>query len=271
MTGASGFVGSSLCAALSEKGHQVSRLSLKRSGTHVELGGAAVVVHLAAVVHKRAATSARFKRVNVELTHSVGRAAVAIGARMVFVSSVKVHGDESQQPLRGSSPLAPADHYALSKVEAEAALRSITGLQLVVLRPPLVYGPNVRANFLMLLNAIAWRLPLPLARVRNRRSFVYVGNLADAIMRCMHHPRAVGGTYLVSDGAALSTPALCSAIGAALDRPARFFAFPPALLPRALAGSLEIDDSDLRTQLDWRAPFSLEEGLRATAHWYRSR
>ena len=252
-------------------GHEVRALSLRESGVPVDLAGAAAIVHLAAVVHRRGATRVSFEQVNVDLTRSVGRAAAAVGARMVFVSSVKVHGEESPRALTESSPLAPADDYSRSKAQAEAALRSIAGLQLVVLRPPLVYGPEVKANFLMLMKAIARGLPLPLALVSNRRSFVYIGNLADAILRCLDHPRAVGHTYLISDGAALSTPALCRAIGAALAHRAHFFPFPPDWLPGPLSRSLEVDDRALRTQLDWRAPFSMEEGLRATADWYRSR
>jgi nucleoside-diphosphate-sugar epimerase len=246
-------------------------LSLRRSDAPLYLAGARVVVHLAARVHRRGAARASFERSNVELTRSVGRAAAAAGARMVFVSSVKVHGDESADALRESSPLAPADDYAWSKAEAEAALRSIPGLQLVVVRPPLVYGPGVKANFLMLMKAIARGIPLPLAAVRNRRSFVYVGNLVDALMRCIDEPRAVGRTYLVSDGVPLSTPALCRALGGALGRAPRLFPFPPAWLPRPLSGSLEVDDRALRSELGWLAPFSAEEALRATAAWYRNR
>jgi nucleoside-diphosphate-sugar epimerase len=134
-----------------------------------------------------------------------------------------------------------------------------------------VYGPHVKANFLALMKPIGRGIPLPLASIQNRRSLVYVGNLADAILRCIADPRAVGRTYLISDGMALSTPALCRAIGGALGRPARLFPFPPRLLPGPLSRSLEVDDRALRTELGWRAPFSLEEGLRATADWYRSR
>lgn len=205
----------------------------------------------------------------MELTRAVARAAAAAGARMVFLSSVKVHGEHSSAPLAESAPLAPADHYARSKAHAEVELRSIAGLQLVVLRPPLVYGPGVKANFLMLMKAIARGIPLPLALVSNRRSFVYVGNLVDAILSCIADPRALRRTYFVSDGASLSTPALCRAIGKALGRPARLFPFPPAWLPGPLAQSLEVDDSALRTELGWRVPFSADEALRETARWYR--
>lgn len=271
VTGASGFIGSALCAALSRAGREVLTLSLRRSDTPLYLAGARAVVHLAALVHRRGAKGASFYEANVELTRSVGRAAAAAGARMVFVSTVKVHGEASTRPLRESEPLAPAGDYAQSKAQAEEVLRAIPGLQLAVLRPPLVYGPGVKANFLMLMTAIARGIPLPLASVVNRRSFVYVGNLVDALMRCIDEPRAVGRTYLVSDGAPMSTPALCRGIGAALGRAPRLFPFPPKWLPGPLSGSLEVDDSALRSELGWRAPFSVEEGLRATVDWYRSR
>jgi nucleoside-diphosphate-sugar epimerase len=271
VTGASGFIGSALCAALSAAGREVLALSVRRSDTPLYLAGARTVVHLAALVHRRGATGASFYEANVELTRSVGRAAAASSARMVFVSTVKVHGEESARALKESDPLAPAGDYARSKAQAEAELRAIPGLQLVVLRPPLVYGPGVKANFLTLMQAIARRVPLPLAAVRNRRSFVYVGNLVSALVRCIDEPRAVGRTYLVSDGAPISTPALCRAIGAALGRPAHQFPFPPAWLPRPLSGSLELDDGALRAELGWHAPFSAEAALRATADWYRNR
>lgn len=271
VTGASGFIGSALCAALSRAGREVLTLSLRRSNTPLYLAGARAVVHLAALVHRRGAKGASFYEANVELTRSVGRAAAAAGARMVFVSTVKVHGEESTRALRESEPLAPAGDYARSKAQAEEVLRAIPGLQLAVLRPPLVYGAGVKANFLMLMTAIARGIPMPLASVVNRRSFVYVGNLVDALLRCIDDPHAVGRTYLVSDGAPMSTPALCRGIGAALGRAPRLFPFPPKWLPGPLSRSLEVDDSALRGELGWRAPFSAEEALRATADWYRSR
>jgi UDP-N-acetyl-alpha-D-quinovosamine dehydrogenase len=186
---------------------------------------------------------------------------------MAFLSSVKVHGEASDQPFKESSPLAPRDAYGESKARAEDALRAIPGLNLLVLRPPLVYGPGVKANFLALMAAIARGLPLPFAAIRNRRSLVYVGNLVDAIERGL----TASGTFLLSDGTPRSTPELCRALAVALGRAPRMFAFPPSLLPRKLAGSLELDDSAIRSKLGWRAPFTFEEGLRATARWYLGR
>lgn len=218
-----------------------------------------VVVHLAAIAHRRASRE-ELQRVNVDLAVDTAKRAAASGAGLVFVSSVKVHGEMSRLPFRADSPITPQDRYAESKARAEEALRGIPGLRLAVLRPPLAYGPGVKANFLALMRAIARGWPLPLASVGNRRSLIYVGNLAAAILACLERQ----GTFLVSDGPAISTPQLCRELGDALGRPARLFAFPPALLPRKLAGSLEVQDSTL----PWKRPFSREEGLRATARWY---
>jgi nucleoside-diphosphate-sugar epimerase len=224
------------------------------------------VVHLAAIAHRSASTE-ELERVNVALARQAGEQAAALGAGLVFVSSVKVHGETSRTPFSEASPLAPRDAYGRSKARAEEVLRAIPGLRLAVLRPPLVYGPGVKANFLALMGALARGIPLPLAAVRNRRSLLYVGNLADAIARCLGRQ----GTFLVSDGESRSTPQLCRELGAALGRPARLFSFPPTLLPAKLAGSLEVDDSAIREALDWRAPHAMAEGLSATARWYRGR
>ena len=163
--------------------------------------------------------------------------------------------------------MAPQDAYAASKARAEELLRAVPALRLTVLRPPLVYGPGVKANFLALTRALDRGWPLPLASVENRRSLIYVGNLADAIVRTL----GGGGTYLVSDGAAVSTADLCRELAVALARRARLFPWPPSLLPRKLSGSLEIDDSAIRRVLGWRPPHSRQAGLRATADWYRAR
>jgi nucleoside-diphosphate-sugar epimerase len=183
----------------------------------------------------------------------------------VFLSSVKVHGEVSAAPLTERSPIAPHDAYGKSKARAEEALRAIPGLRLAVLRPPLVYGPGVKANFLALTRAIALGVPLPLASVKNRRSLVYLGNLVDAILSCLERE----GTFLVSDGASRSTAQWCEALGRALEKPARLFPFPPRLLPEKLTAFLEVDDSAIRMDLGWRPPFTAEEGLRATARWYK--
>ncbi|MGQ0656221.1 MAG: NAD-dependent epimerase/dehydratase family protein [Betaproteobacteria bacterium] len=269
VTGASGFIGRTLCPALAAAGHEPLPVSLVSIRDVPPFEGTDAVVHLAAIAHRRRTNLNEIHRVNVHLAERVGRAAAVAGTRMIFLSSVKVHGEESAAPLREHSPIAPQDGYGESKARAEDALRSIPGLRLTVLRPPLVYGPGVRANFLALMRAVARGLPLPLASVANRRSLVYVGNLADAILRCLE--RNAVGAYLVSDGAPMSTPELCRELGAALGRPARLFPFPAPLLPRKLAASLEVDDSAIRRALGWQPLFSREAGLRATAQWYRGR
>lgn len=275
VSGAGGFVGSALLPALAAAGHRASALPL-RGAAEVRLApGTAAVVHLAALAHRRGASTEDLHRVNVGLAEKVGRAAAACGARMIFVSTVKVHGERSDRPLTESSALDPRGAYAESKARAEQALRGVAGLRLTVIRPPLVYGPGVKANFLALMRAVARGVPLPLASVANRRSLLYVGNLAQAIVRCVASPAPEGRTYLVSDGEAVSTAALCRELGDALGRPARLLPFPPKLLGlmpglRALALSLEVDDAAIRRELGWQPRFSRREGLRYTAAWFRT-
>jgi nucleoside-diphosphate-sugar epimerase len=234
------------------------------------------VVHLAALAHSRARDERHLRAVNVDAAIALGTAAAAAGARMLFMSSVKVLGEETPgPPFDESSPPAPQDAYGRAKAAAEAGLRAVPGLTLTVLRPPLVYGPGVQANFLALMRAVARGWPLPLEGIENRRSLVYAGNLADAVARCLESPLAAGKTCGVTDGAPLSTPQLCRALGAALGRPARLFSFPRALLELAppatkLTRSLVVDDGSLRRDLGWVPPHAFEEGLRRTAEWFRT-
>jgi len=251
VTGASGFIGSHLVAALRAAGHEV--LGARK--------GCEAVVHLANIAHTRASPR-DLHRVNVEGTLAEAQAALAAGAkRFVYLSSLKA--------------ARPSDAYGRAKRVAEQGLLALPALEPVILRPPLVYGARVKANFLALLRAIDRGWPLPLASIRNRRSLLYAGNLVDAIIRCLEAP-AAGSVFALSDGTPVSTPELCRAIGRALDRPARLFPFPPALL-RVVAGlasltdSLELDDAPIRNALAWRPPFAFDEGLRLTAAWYRAR
>ncbi|HEU4646847.1 MAG TPA: NAD-dependent epimerase/dehydratase family protein [Burkholderiales bacterium] len=250
VTGASGFIGSHLCPALAAAGHDV----------RPALEGCDAVVHLANIAHT-SAPPAELHRVNVEGTIAQAKATLAAGARrFVYLSSIKADK--------------PDDPYGRAKSIAEQALLQLAGLEPAILRPPLVYGPRVKANFLALMRAVDRGWPLPLASIRNRRSLVYVGNLVDAILRCLEGNR-VGRTYAVSDGAPVSTPELCRALGRALGRPARLWPFPSVLLRLApgfarLTESLEVDDRAIRDELGWRAPFSFEQGLQATAQWYRA-
>lgn len=260
VTGLSGFIGSSLGPALESRGHEVRGAGREAASLCEAFRGCDAAVHLANIAHRRADAES-LRRVNVQGT---ARAAeLAAGERVrrfVYLSSVKARE--------------PADDYGWSKHAAEEALRRIAAqsrMELAILRPPLVYGPRVRRNFLALMRAIAHGWPLPLAGVRNRRSLVYVGNLCDAVAACLESAAAAGKTFYVADGPPVSTPTLCRAIGAALGRPARLFSFPPSLLPRRLTASLEVDDRAIRDHLGWRPPFSFEEGLRMTADWYRNR
>ena len=251
VTGAGGFIGRHLCAELAARGYALLASS----------SGADRVVHLANIAHSRA-PEAELRRVNVEGTLERAREAAQSGARrFVYLSSALAAG--------------AADRYGRSKLAAERGLAQLSGIEMVILRPPLVYGPGVKANFLALMRAVARGVPLPLASVDNRRSLVYVGNLVDAVIRCLESPQAAGKNLGVTDGASVSMPELCRRLGDALGRPARLFPFPPTLLARLpvlskVTQSLEVDDSVLRDALGWRAPFTFEEGLRRTALWYRS-
>jgi nucleoside-diphosphate-sugar epimerase len=247
------------------------------------------VIHLAARVHIMDDPSAdplqEFRTVNVDGTARLAREAARAGVkRLVFISSIKVNGEESPVPYTPDSALQPSDPYGISKWEAEEILRAVeaeTGLEVVVVRPTLVYGPGVKANFLNMMKIIMKRIPLPLASVKNRRSLVYVGNLADALAVCAIHPAAAERTYLVSDGEDVSTPELIRRTAAALGVPVRLFNVPASLLRIAgtvaakrpavdrLLGSLTVDASAIRRELAWTPPFSMEEGLRETAAWFK--
>jgi nucleoside-diphosphate-sugar epimerase len=254
------------------------------------LRGVDAVVHLAARVHVRVrsapAAIAAYRRVNTAGTERLALAAAAAGVRrFVFLSTLKVNGEATQaRPFTESDPPAPQDAYARAKWEAEQALHRIgarTGMEVVILRPPLVYGPGVKANFLALLKAVARGLPLPLGAIDNRRSLVYVGNVADAIVKCLEHPAAAGQTFLVRDGEDVSTPELVRRLARALGVKPRLFPVPPSWLSFAgqltgrrdavdrLIGSLAIDDAKIREALGWVPPYTLDEGLEATARWFK--
>lgn len=279
VTGASGFVGRALVPVLRARGHEVVPIGRDVTGDiagfvdwPARLSGADAVVHLAALAHARGIDEARLRAVNVDAALALGRAAAAAGVRMLFMSSVKVLGEETRgAPFDAASAPAPQDEYGRAKALAEQGLRAVPGLALTVLRPPLVYGPGVKANFLALLRAVARGWSLPLAGIANRRSLLYVRNLADAAARSLEAPAAAGKVWLLSDGAPVSTPTLCRALGAALGRPARLFPFPSALLPaRKLTQSLEVDDSAIRRELGWAPPCAFEEGVRRTAEWFQT-
>ena len=244
-----------------------------------DLQGVDVVIHLAARVHVMRDTAAdpldEYRRVNVDGTVRLASSAAAAGVRrFVYVSTLKVNGEagrftESNQP-------APTDPYAQSKLEAEIALRRIASegrLEVVIIRPPLVYGPGVQANFRLLMRAITRGIPLPLGSIRNLRSLIGIDNLVDFIITCVAHPAAANETFLVADGEDLSTPDLVRRLARAMGRPARLFPIPPSVLRlgASLCGrqhvvdrlleSLQADISKARTRLSWSPPVSVDEAL----------
>jgi len=253
------------------------------------LQGIDTVVHLAARVHVMKDSSAEplqaYREVNVYGTERLALQAADAGVnRFIFLSTVKVNGEENRKAYTESDRPSPMDSYGISKMEAELKLRKIaaeTGMAVVILRPPLVYGPGVKANFLKLLQTVDRRMPLPFAGVQNQRSLIYVDNLVDAIVSCVLHPNAPGQTFLVSDGKDVSTPELIRMIAAALQKQPRLFRFPPLALYIAgrltgkgpavdrLIGSLSVNTGKIKNELGWTAPFTLEEGLQNTAFWYK--
>ena len=227
-----------------------------------------------------------FRRVNVQGTRHLAQQAAAAGVRrFVFISSIKVNGEAT---LPGKAFLAddvpaPLDPYGVSKMEAEQGLRDIaaqTGMEVVIVRPPLVYGPGVKANFQAMMRWLTRGVPLPLGAIDNRRSLVALGNLVDLIVTCIHHPAAANQTFLVSDGEDLSTTQLLRRMGQALGMPARLMPVPTSLLKlgaslvgrpavaQRLCGSLQVDISKTRQLLGWTPPLSVDEGLKNAAEGY---
>jgi nucleoside-diphosphate-sugar epimerase len=257
------------------------------------LSGCDAIVHTGARVHvfKDSATDplAEFRRVNVSGTLALARQAAEAGVRrFVFLSSIKVNGEITHAggPFTAEDVPAPEDAYGLSKYEAEVALRALaatTGMEVVIIRPVLVYGPGVKANFLAMMRWIARGLPLPFGAVENQRSLVGLENLVDLVAVCVRHPNARNQTFLVSDGEDLSTRQLLQRTAAALGRRTRLLSIPQQLLEagatllgkrkiaRRLLGSLQIDMGKTRKLLDWTPPLSIDQQLRSTADWYLGR
>lgn len=254
------------------------------------LRGVNTVVHLAArahLVHESGGSLLpRYREVNTEGTQRLAEMAAQAGVRrFVFLSSVKVNGERtSDRPFTENDVPQPEDAYGISKWEAEQALLNIshtTGMEAVILRPPLVYGPGVKGNFLRLMRLVAHGTPLPLASVTNLRSLLYIDNLVDVIVSCMDSPAAAGRTYLVSDGEDVPTPDLIRSLATALDVRARLFPCPAALLKLGaavlgkggeisrLTESLQVDSARIRRELGWQPRFSLTQGLEKTVQWYR--
>lgn len=310
MTGGTGFVGAAFCRELHSRGFEV-RAAVRLAGSFVENAQIAIVgtidattdwnvalrdvdlvVHLAARVHVMSEEKTdplnEYRCTNTVGSENLARCAAKAGVkRLVYVSTIKVNGENTSDGRSFTelgSPL-PQDPYGISKWEAELALHRVaaeTGLEIVIARPPLVYGPEVKGNFAQMLKVLAMRVPLPLASAHNQRSLIYVENLVDALLACAIHPAAAGQIYLVSDGEDVSTPDLLRRLGDAMHRPARLFPVPPGLLKLAgglfgkaeqtkrLLESLRVDSGKIRRELNWTPPYTLQQGLQKTAEWYRN-
>jgi UDP-glucose 4-epimerase len=303
LTGSEGFVGSAIRQLLkAADGYQlttISRRQLAQSRNNhfvINLDGNSdcqhilqsidVVIHTAARVHmmndQSADPLAEFRRVNTEATLQLARQAAAAGVkRFIFLSSIKVMGEAHPpgMPFSAQQQPVPADPYGLSKFEAEQGLIQLakdTGMEVVIIRPPLVYGPGVKANFRQLITLTARQLPLPIGAVHNQRSMVALANLVDLIVCCISHPAAANEVFLVSDGRDLSTPELVRAIAAALGKRSRLVPVPVSLLRfigtitgktavvERLCGSLQVDVTDTLATLNWRPPVTVEQGIAQT-------
>lgn len=307
VTGANGFVGRPLCVELQACGYEV-RAAVRRPIDDWDIEQSIVdigpntnwepilkdvddVVHLAARVHvtREDSSSAlrQYRLTNVEGSERMAREAARLGVtRFVYVSSIKVNGESTHgTPFSETDVPDPKDAYGRSKWEAEQAITAAaneTGLKIVILRPPLVYGPGVKANFLELLSMVNRGVPLPFGGISNSRSLIYVGNLVDLIIKSLVTPRSAGQTYLLADDEALSTPELVSRMANALGcKPPRLLRLPPKFLwgvgvvtgrqesVRKITSSLTVDSLLVRSQLGWVPPFSVDEGLAATAQWFK--
>ena len=312
LTGAGGFVGRALLNRLCDAQGVTPIAGLRRADASGRVGSACerfllgdlavmpvaasdlrgvdVIVHAAARVHVMHEAEqdplGAFRAANVAASLSLAEAAAQAGVRrFVFISSIKVNGEGTpvDVPYFADGQSAPADPYGISKMEAEQGLRALaaeTGMELVIIRPPLVYGPGVKANFLSMMRWLHKGMPLPLGAIHNRRSLVALDNLVDLIVTCIEHPAAANQIFLVSDGEDLSTSELLRRMGAALGRPARLLPVPSWLLEtgaamlgrkalaRRLCGSLQVDIGKTRELLNWYPPLSVDESLRKTAEYF---
>ena len=304
VTGANGFVGSQLSETLAKSGHEVrntARSLASNSSTTRELitcdlesvdnldhltTGCDAIVHLAGRAHvmsdNPATSESLYVSANVDVTRKLAQSASRTGVkRMILMSSVKVNGESTtiNTPFTSQDIPDPQDPYGRSKTQAEQALWEITStsdLEGVVIRPPLVYGPGVRANFASLIGIVGRGLPLPLGSIQNKRSFVSLDNLVDLISTTVQSPNAAGNTFLVSDGHDLSTPELVRSIASALDQSPKLFPFPSALLKLAatatgkrsaydrLCGSLTVDIALTKQKLSWSPPCTVQDSMQRT-------
>jgi len=306
LTGGSGFVGSSLAIHLKQDGRSVRSVQRIQDRSNAfaigdigpttdwfdALADVNCIVHCAARAHVMNETKvdplAAYRRVNVGGTRRLAEQAAESGVkRLVYLSSIKVNGEQTSTGtcFTASAPPNPIDPYGISKWEAEQVLFEIsarTGLEVVIIRPSLVYGPGVKGNFLSLLGWLNRGIPLPLGAINNMRSLVGIDNLVDLVSTCIDHPAAVNQTFLVSDGEDLSITDLLQRLGRALHKPSRLLPVPASMLEVAaqlvgkkavaqrLLGNLQVDISKTREVLDWNPPVSVDEGLQKTADWFLS-
>ncbi|WP_394127418.1 UDP-glucose 4-epimerase family protein [Vibrio hepatarius] len=306
VTGSTGFVGAALLKEIKRQEWTVtsvirsSKLSLNSdyiapsidSNTNWSgaFEGIDCVVHCAARVHQMKESKAdaikAYRETNTEGTLNLARQAAQAGVkRFVFVSSIKVNGEftKPNQPFTPDLTHAPDDPYGLSKYEAEVQLQQLakeTGLEVVIIRPPLVYGPGVKANFLSMIRWVEKGIPLPLGAIDNRRSLVYLDNLVDFMLTCCIHPKAAGETFLVSDGEDVSTTQLLNAVASGMNKSSRLLPIPMSFidfsakligkpqLSQRLCGNLQVDSSKAKALLGWSAPISFEEGIQRTVDTY---
>jgi len=302
LTGASGFLGDPLSDFLDQDSRFVltravrRKASLKNSrdaliddlhaGTDwaAALNGQDVVVHAAARAHimkdEVPDPLAEYCKVNVEGTLNLARQAAEAGvSRFIYISSIKVNGEQTPlgKPFTAEDVPAPEDPYGVSKLEAETGLHEIasaTGMEVVIIRPPLVYGPGVKGNFASMIKLVEKGLPLPLGAIHNKRSLVALDNLVDLIIKCIDHPAAANQVFLAGDGQDVSTTELLRGVGRAMGKPARLIPVPAGMLmfgagllgkkavAQRLLGSLQVDISKVRNLLGWEPPLSVDEGLR---------
>jgi len=315
VTGASGFVGKALCQCLRDNDMLINAAIRKSAGSEGseacffsvgEIGGntdwaAALenvdcVVHLAARVHVMADMEsdplAAFRRVNVEGARRLAEQAAQVGVtRLIFISSIKVNGEvtdasKDDRPFSSFTPACPVDAYGQSKWEAEQVLHEVaarTGLEVVIIRPVLVYGPGVKANFQTMMRWLDRGVPLPLGAIHNKRSLVALDNLVDLIVTCIDHPAAANQTFLVSDDEDLSTTELLQRMAGALGKSVCLLPVPAILLKsgalllgrrgvaQRLLGSLQVDISQTKSTLGWTPPVSVDDALKKTAEGFLSR
>lgn len=307
LTGASGFVGGAVLDRLDKRTNYNIAIAVRTSPERYSglsricqvksidektdwsaaIDNIDVVVHCAARVHVMNDTVAdpltEFRRINVHGTLNLARQAVQAGVkRFIFISSIKVNGEgtSGSQIYRENDMPTPVDPYGISKLEAEKALNALsaeTGLEVVIVRPVLVYGPGVKANFKSMMGWLYRGIPLPLGAIANKRSLVALDNLVDLIVTCVNHPAAANQVFLVSDGEDLSTTDLLVRVGRALGKPARLLPIPPWLIKltassigksgvsQRLCGSLQVDISKAREVLGWAPPVTVNDALKATA------